>query len=285
MQRTTTLGWRLLTRRIAPAILLTLTLFTTFTAGGGLSGGDRSLWSGLSFALCAMVAVGAHAFGHFIAARRCGVDASFPYFVPQLGIVGTSGAYVKLSWPIEDRRSLIRIFVAGPMVGFLTSTVVLAIALYFSERVSAQPDNSLKFGDSLLTIGLQKLLFPGLATNEDILLHPVGLAGYAGLYFNLGQLFPAGRLDGGRVAYALLGYRRALIVSWGTIVALIALGYFSPVWPGIGIFAALTLIRLKHQHASEQSEDPIDPTSMAWALAMFAVLILTFVPVPVRATP
>ena len=117
-------GSRLLTRRIAPVILLAVTLVTSFVAGMG-SSADSSTPSALLFTFCVVAAIGAHALGHYLVARRSGVDASLPYFVPQLGIVGTSGAFLKLSWPIVDRRTLIRIFVAGPIAGFVVSSVML----------------------------------------------------------------------------------------------------------------------------------------------------------------
>jgi len=231
---------------------------------------------------CVVAAVGAHALGHYVVARRSGVDASLPYFVPQPGIVGTSGAFVKLSWPIADRQTLIRIFVAGPIAGFVVSSVMLACGYLLSESGPQPSGDFIIFGDSLLTKAVQTIVFPGMAENEDVLLHPVGLAGYFGLSFNLWHLFPAGRLDGGRVVYALLGYRRALLVSWATVALLIMLGMFSPVWPGIGVFAALTLIRLKRQHPVEQDAQPIDRRSVSLVLAMFAILVATFIPVPVR---
>jgi membrane-associated protease RseP (regulator of RpoE activity) len=223
--------------------------------------------------------------GHYLVARRSGVEASFPYFVPQLGIVGTSGAFVKLSWPIADRQTLMRIFVAGPAAGFVVSTVMLTCGFLLSESIPQPSGDFLILGDSLLTLAVQTIVFPGMAENEQVLLHPVGLAGYFGLSFNLWHVFPAGRLDGGRAVYALLGYRRGLFASWATIALLMVLGILSPAWPALGIFAALTLIRLKRQHPVEQNAQPIDRRTIALALAMLAILVLSFVPVPVRPAP
>lgn len=276
--------WRLVTHRIAPAILLAVTFFTSYVAGSSSS--DNSFMSSaLLFAVCVMMASGAHGLGHYLAARRSGVDVSFPYFVPQPVMVGTSGAFVKMSWPIQDRRALILIFAAGPVAGFVVSAVFLTVGFLLSERIPQPSGEFLTLGDSLLTLTIQSVVFPGIAENEDVLLHPVGLAGYFGLSVNLWQLFPAGRFDGGRVVYALLGYRRALFVSWTTIALLMALGTLSPVWPSIGIFAALTMIRLKRQHPVEQDTQSIDRTTIRWVLAMFAILVLTFVPVPLRPAP
>ena len=161
------------------------------------------LRSGWPFALGMLLSMGAHAFGHYLVARRNAVDASFPYFIPAFTMAGNAGAYVKLGWPIEDRQALIRIFTAGPIAGFLMSAVFLMAGMALSQITPKVPEGSFILGDSLLILGFQKIVFPGMKHGEEILLHPLGLAGIIGLYFNLWHLFPAGRLDGGRVVYAL----------------------------------------------------------------------------------
>ena len=110
---------RWLVRRLVPGGLLALSVGTAFLAGTVVTrtDGSSSVWQASAFAMFVLLGVGGHAFGHFVMARRHGVDASFPYFVPQLGISGTGGAYVKLRWPIDDRRALIRIVAAGPIAG------------------------------------------------------------------------------------------------------------------------------------------------------------------------
>ena len=278
---------RVLTRRVAPAILLLFTIGST-TIAGVLFMGDRdsflrSLGGASLFAMAVLLSMGAHAFGHYLAARRNGVDVSFPYFIPALTMAGMAGAYVKLSWPIEDRRVLLRIFTAGPIAGFLVSAAVLLGGVALSQTTANIPEGSFILGDSLLILGFQKIVFPGMKPGEEVLLHPLGLAGVIGLYFNLWHLFPAGRLDGGRVVYALFGYRTALIVSWVTIALLALLAVVWPGWLATAVFAALTMIRLKRQHpAAERHEQPRDPATLRLVGAMLVILVLTFVPVPTK---
>lgn len=131
-------------------------------------------------------------------------------------------------------------------------------------------------------LGFQKIVFPDMKPGEEVLLHPLGLAGVIGLYFNLWHLFPAGRLDGGRVVYALFGYRTALIVSWVTIALLALLAVVWPGWLATAAFAALTMIRLKRQHPVERHEQPRDPATLRLTGAMLVILVLTFVPVPTK---
>jgi len=72
---------------------------------------------------------------------------------------GTAGAYVKLSWPIEDRRALIRIFTAGPIAGFLVSAVFLMAGTALSQITPKVPEGSFILGDSLLILAFQKVFF------------------------------------------------------------------------------------------------------------------------------
>jgi membrane-associated protease RseP (regulator of RpoE activity) len=113
--------------------------------------------------------------------------------------------------------SLIRIFAAGPIAGFAASTALPICGFLLSDSTVLPDGEFLILGDSLLTLAVQAITFPGIAENQEVMLHPVDLAGYFGLSFNLWNLFPAGRLDGGRIVYALFGYRRALVVNWVTI--------------------------------------------------------------------
>jgi hypothetical protein len=188
-----------------------------------------------------------------------------------------------MRWPIDNRSALIRIFAAGPLAGVLASSLVLVLGFAASETTLETGPNFVEFGDSLLTLAVQRIVFPGKAESEEILLHPVGLAGYVGLHFTAWQLFPAGRLDGGRVAYALLGYRGALRISWVTIVVLLGLGMLSPVWPVLGVFAALTLIGLKRQHPIDVHSQPLDANSTKLVFAMVVAFAIIFIPVAARA--
>jgi membrane-associated protease RseP (regulator of RpoE activity) len=272
-------------RRVVPGVLLVLTLGTALLTGVALtSTGDSapSVWRVLGFAACALLGVGAHAFGHYVVARRYNVDAWFPCFVPQVGFFGTSGAYVKLHWPIADRRALIRIFAAGPIAGFAVSAVLLFVGMALSTTGPRPSGSFLEFGDSLLTLAAQHLFFPALREGEEVLVHPLVMTAYGGLTFGMWQLLPAGRFDAGRVMYALVGYRRALIVSWLTIAILVALSVTWAGWLSLAGFAALTLIRITRQHPPEGYTQELDSVTIALACAMLAILVVTFVPVPIR---
>src|SRR5204862_8315114 len=134
-----------------------------------------------------------------------------------------------------------------------TSATLLLIVFALCE-VPPRLKYRVSFGESLCSLGAQRILFPIMAENDDLMLHPLGLAGYLGLYFNLWHMFPTGRLDGGRVIYALWGYQRALAVSWLTIAMLAAFGTMWAGWLAVAVFAALTMIRWRRQHPVERYE-------------------------------
>ena len=82
----------------AAVILALATLGSCFVAGSRVW--PRQPAHAALFAAAIMASFGAHAAGHYVAARRSGVAADLPYFVPAFTLTGVNGAYVKLRWPI-----------------------------------------------------------------------------------------------------------------------------------------------------------------------------------------
>ena len=62
-----------------------------------------------TFAATLMAILVCHELGHYVVARRHGVDVSLPYFIPlppQVSL-GTLGAVIKMKSPIADRGSVL----------------------------------------------------------------------------------------------------------------------------------------------------------------------------------
>jgi membrane-associated protease RseP (regulator of RpoE activity) len=276
---------------IAPGVLLIATVFTTFLAGNLLTdetvmntqhGIISFFWKGLPFGGSILVIMGAHAFGHYLTARHHHVPAFFPYFVPQLGITGTGGAYTKLSWPIVNRQTLLNIFTIGPIAGFCASWICFIIGLLLSDIADAVPsESSISLGNSLITYLTERAIYGKLLDTQDVVLHPIGFAGWIGLHYNVWHLFPIGKLDGGRIIYALWGYRITKWVSSVSIVILIMLAYFWRGWIGMALFGMLCMIRLRQQYAAEKYTDEIAPISYYLSWGTFIILLLSFDPNPV----
>jgi len=110
----------------------------------------------------------------------------------------------------------------------------------------------------------------------DVMIHPVALAGWAGLLVTALNLIPAGQLDGGHILYVLLG-KRIKNFFWGIIIILGVLGIF---WSGWWLWAAI-LFFLGRRHAEPlDTITELDPQRRALGWMMIVVFILVFSPVP-----
>lgn len=162
--------------------LLGATVLTTwatfryvFLDGAELTAHQKLLQS-LGFSLCLMLILGAHEMGHYVLARRHGVDSSLPYFIPLplLG-VGTLGAVIRLRGRIPDRNALVDIGAAGPLAGVVVAIPILLLGLHWSQVVPA-PLHAQPFpGDSSLWVLVPELVkWVGVKVG---VLHPALTAG------------------------------------------------------------------------------------------------------------
>lgn len=237
-------GWKL------NAVLFALTLLTTTLAGafsafsyyhvdvdvGAMTQGEylRAVFSPaslglgfLTFALPLMLILTVHEFGHYYFARKHGMEASLPFFIPVppfLGLnIGTFGAFISMREPMPSRKALFDIGAAGPIAGFLVALPVLVagLALMAVNPVLVDPS-----GDGSITIGtplLYDLLALPFDLPENALTHPTAFAGWVGLFVTAINLLPAGQLDGGHIASAMFG-ERARYASYTAVAALLGLG-------------------------------------------------------------
>ena len=235
---------------------------------------------GLPFALTLMSILVVHEFGHYTLAKMHGVDATLPYFIPAPSLVGTFGAFIKMRSRPLNRTQLFDVGAAGPLAG-----LVLAVAaVYAGLRLSAvtpdgEGDGGIALGSSLLISWLTHLALGDLPANIKVTLHPVGFAGWIGLLITGMNLLPAGQLDGGHVAYALVGSKHRW-VSRFSILLVLALGIFG--WQG-WLFWGLLLSVMGTRHPPPlDPETPLDRRRVLLAWMTLAVLVLTFVPVPFK---
>jgi membrane-associated protease RseP (regulator of RpoE activity) len=157
-----------------------------------------------------------HEFGHYIAARIHGVDATLPFFIPMpIPPFGTMGAVIQMRGAIRTRRALLDIGAAGPLAGLAVAVPLYAWGVAHSQLVAVDGTaDAMQLGDSLLLRALDRLFGPHVAPGMDIWLSPVAFAAWAGMFVTMINLIPAGQLDGGHVAYALFGARQNAIARW-----------------------------------------------------------------------
>jgi len=259
----------LLLGRIVPGCLFLLTCATTTWLAG---------WT---FSVPIIVILLAHSLGHYLTARHFHVVSSFPYFVPSLSMTGTGGAFVKIQWPIPSRNALLAIFLSGPILGILASVVVLAVGLPLSE-VGAKVDESIEIGEPLLMRLLTAVFFPSLEDGQDIILSPVGFAGWCGIMLNFWHLLPIGRFDGGRVVAALWGYRAAVISSIATILVILVASVSWPLWLGLAFSGGVSMLGLRRQYPESPYSEELNPLLKWLPLAFPILMVLTFEPEPFR---
>lgn len=184
-----------------------------------------TLLSGWDFALPLMAILLAHEFGHYIAGRIHRVDISPPYFIPMpLMLLGTMGAVIRMRGAIRSRNALLDVGASGPLAGMVIALPVLVLGIANSPIAPLPPAGTfIVEGRSLLYTALLYALKGPIPEGHDIMLSPTAFAGWAGLLVTMMNLLPFGQLDGGHVAYALLGERQNRIAR----VVLFALPFIS----------------------------------------------------------
>lgn len=263
------------------AVLFLVTLGTTLLAGTLQRGGNpfqdfSQIRLGVPFAFTLLGILGVHELGHYFMARRHRTNVSLPYFIPAPTLLGTFGAVIRMRSPLPDRKALLDVGAAGPLVGFCFALLATIVGLDLSEVIRTPPQGALVLGNSLLFALTARIVKGPLTEGYDILLHPVAFAGWIGLLVTSINLFPAGQLDGGHITYSLFGRRHSLIAK-GAFGAMFCLGFL---WPGWFFWAGLILILgLKHPPPLEDIHE-VDMKRKVVGLIAFLILILTFVPVP-----
>ena len=241
---------------------------------------STTLVGGFAYSACLLMILGAHEFGHFFAARYYHVDATLPYFIPFPSIFGTLGAVIRMSPLIPNRRALFDIAAAGPLAGLLVAIPVSFVGIAISERAVPDPEQSLiTLGDPLLFQVMEWIFFGARAEGMDLMLHPVGFAGWVGLFVTALNLLPVGQLDGGHISYALFG-RRAKLFAGLAFAALLALtltkGYHYML-----ILILLWFMGLKHGPTVNDAYE-IGPRRRSLGILLVIVFITCFSPVPVE---
>ena len=262
--------------------------------GRGFVQGDwKTFLVGWPFAVPSLGILLVHELGHYFAARRYAIDTTPPMFIPMpplaapLGSpIGSFGAFIRVRSPVLDRRQLLDVGAAGPIAGFVVAVAALIWGYLASERVSFGPDetesyvvfagNILWLGDSLLTHWLREWLVPG---DTAVRLSLPAFAGWVGCFLTGLNLLPLSQLDGGHIAYGLVG-RRQTAVAMAAVGGLLYLTQYSWSW---FLWVVLAFVigggQLGHPPVAIPSRKI--PRSRVWVgVLCLAVFVATFVPVP-----
>lgn len=279
---TTTLGavwWRLVQGSASPDLIPWVSLGTVRAVWGD----PELLGAGLTFSIASLGILWCHEMGHWLACRRYRLPSTLPYFLPAPVAIGTFGAFIRIRSPIRTKRELFDVGISGPLAGFVVLIPILLVGVARSTPATLSPGsgNALQLvPGNCLALELATRLFHGpLPEGVALQFHPLALAAWFGLLATALNLLPLGQLDGGHVLYAVLG-RTQRRLAWPLWLLLAAAGFL---WTGWFLWCAILLVMgLRHPPVRDEHV-PLDPARRRLAWAALAVLVLSFMPIPVAA--
>jgi membrane-associated protease RseP (regulator of RpoE activity) len=113
-------------------------------------------------------------------------------------------------------------------------------------------------------------------------MHPMAFAAWFGLLATALNLFPIGQLDGGHVAYAVLG-RRSTFVTIGMVLVAVGLTVFSTSWIVWTILMLVMVFAMGPHHPPTLNDEiQMDRTRVALAAFALLMLIVCFTPAPIE---
>ncbi len=260
-------------------ILFVLTALSTYFVAARYSFNPKYFIDGISYCVPIMTILLAHEMGHYTMSRRYGIPTTLPYFIPfPLSPFGTFGAIIKMKGIIINKKALFDIGVAGPLSSFILSVPCLFFGMKLSTIVPINENlHEFRLGEPLLLKLIQRLTIGVLPSNQDVMLHPLGYAGWVGLFVTALNLLPVGQLDGGHVIYAVFGQKSRWAFA-GSMLALVLLAlFYNPGW--LALVVLLLIFGMRHPQPFD-TETPLDRPRKVLACLMLVVFILSFTPAP-----
>ncbi len=262
------------------SVLITYLMFWEgFEGGPGLM---AKLGRGIVFTVSLLSILLAHELGHYFVARRFGVAVTLPYLIPfPFSPFGTMGAVIRMKDIPPTRRAMLLIGAAGPLAGLLVDLPILLLGISLSEVSWLPPGGGYIMEGNSILYGLAKWLIHGIwlpSKGRDLFLHPIAFAGWAGLLVTSFNLIPAGQLDGGHIATALLG-NKSRYLNWAIIACLVLLGFL---WQGWFLWAMLIFFFSRAQVEPLNALSKLRPGDILLAIGLLVLFILTFTPLPMR---
>lgn len=295
--------------------LFIVTFFTTTVAGVSWLNLDpfdlANFSAGIPYALSILFILTCHEFGHYFAAKKHGVDATLPYYIPSPSLpgflnFGTFGAVIRTKSPIPSKKVMFDIGVAGPLAGFIATLLILVYGFTHLPGkdfiVSIHPDYftktqeggvGLEFGSTVLyhflSVTLTDPLNEFVPPMSEMYHYPLLITGWFGLFVTAMNLIPIGQLDGGHLSYAMFGDRHRFI-SRIAFVSLLAMGIsgwlpefginVSFGWSGWLFWALILFFVVKLYHPPVDDESELDPNRKLIGWITYGILFVCFAPMP-----
>src|SRR4030043_1273869 len=221
-----------------------------------------------------------HEMGHYLVSRRYGIRATLPFFLPfPFSPFGTLGAVIRMESATSSRKALFDIGIAGPFTSLCLSIPAIMIGLTLSQMIPATQlkEGTIRLGDPFLFQILQRLGMGGVPDNYDVLLHPIGYAGWVGLFVTALNLLPVGQLDGGHIAYALFGRRSRIVFLFAIATMAFITIFHNPGW--LLLLILIILFGFRHPPPLDD-ETPLDWKRRLMGILAFVAFFLSFTPSP-----
>ena len=167
--------------------IATVLLTEALNEGADLASNPASILTGLPFAVTLLTILLTHEMGHYVVGRLRKAPVSLPYFIPLppgISFTGTMGAVIVQREPMEDRRTVLEIGIAGPLAGLAIAIPLLFYGLATSAVGPPPAGGYFQEGNSLFYIAAKWLVFGRFLPSGgvDVQLSPVAWAPGSGYW-------------------------------------------------------------------------------------------------------
>jgi membrane-associated protease RseP (regulator of RpoE activity) len=236
---------------------------------------------GFMYSSAVMLILLCHEMGHYLQARRYGINATLPIFIPMPSVVGTMGAVIVMEPRRGNVKTIFDIGISGPLAGLVPTLAFLVVGLCWSQcKPLPVNDSTFVFGSPLLVKLVFAWMHGPVPAGYYIDYHPIAFAGWFGLLITSINLVPIGQLDGGHILYGMFR-RKANTISMVLLVAAIwaSIRFWLPTWwPMLGL---ITFIGPRHPPTADDSV-PLGAWRYVLGFATLAFIIVGFTPEPFR---
>lgn len=245
----------------------------------GLDGWDPSVFlqSAIPIAFAVSSINGLHELGHRIAASIRKVKLGPSFFIPN-GQLGSFGAVTPFQSMVRTRRDLFDVAAAGPIAAGIASAALFATGLVLSsgDQANLVPVPAALLQGSLALGSLLQGVVGEVRPGGSIPVHPMVIAGWAGLVSTAFNLLPVGCTDGGRMCQGAFGRGALSVTSFfmyvGLGLSLLGGGLALP----FGIY--VLIVQRQPEGTLQDSVNPPNSTRQVISAALIFAAILVLLP-------
>ncbi|AFY71044.1 hypothetical protein Pse7367_2791 [Thalassoporum mexicanum PCC 7367] len=288
-------------RWILPLLLLASTIVTMLATGANIRTLSLdnfrfpAIGSGIVYAIALFIFGLTHQIARHLVAKRYQLKLSPPFVIPFLAGLGTLGSYaLPQAGYLPNRRAAFHLAIVPTLAGLAIAFPLLIVGLVNSSATELIATSSAANGgmisylqtsfatfnpqNSILLAAIAQLVTWGRFNGRAIEMHPLALAGWAGLALTAISLMPIGWLEGGDLAHAMFGQTKAATVGQIARLLLLMLALLAQSWLWIFAIAAFVIKTERSPILDEVTE--LKSWQDALGLILLALVLLVVLPVP-----